>query len=106
VTGTDGNVLATTTTDDAGHFRIEAKRRVDHRIIVDGGDGHVATYTIRADELPDSLFLSPPTPLVQAGEGSLPALSAPGTDWRTFIDQSIARQIRPFREQIDCSLVA
>ena len=104
VTGADGNVLATTTTDDAGHFRIEAKRRVDHRIIVDGGDGHVATCTIRADELPDSLFLSPPTPLVQAGEGSreaLPALPAPGTDWRTFIDQSIARQIRPLREQID-----
>jgi nickel transport protein len=105
VTDADGNVLATTTTDDAGHFEVEAKRRVDHRIIVDGGDGHVATYTVRADELPDSLLLSsPPAPLPQAGEGStkaLPALPAPDADWRAFIDQSIARQIRPLREQLD-----
>lgn len=109
VTDADGNVLATTTTDDAGHFYIEAKRRVDHRIIVDGGDGHVATYTVKADELPDRLPPSPPTSLPPAGEGSKPspiatvspALPTSEADWRTFIDQSIARQIRPLREQLD-----
>jgi nickel transport protein len=104
VTDADGNVLATTITDDAGHFEVEAKRRVDHRITVGGADGHVATYTVRADELPDSLLPSPPNPLPQAGEGSnktLPALPAPDADWRAFIDQSIARQVRPLREQLD-----
>jgi nickel transport protein len=122
VTDADGNVLATTTTDDEGQFQVEAKQRVDHRIIVDGGDGHVATYTVRADELPDSLLPRPSTPLPQAGEGSerlsplppaplppagegsnkaLPTLPVPDADWRTFIDQSIARQVRPLREQLD-----
>jgi nickel transport protein len=104
VTDADGNVLATTTTDDEGQFQVEAKHRVDHRITVGGADGHVATYTVRADELPDSLLPSPPNPLPQAGEGSnktLPALPAPDADWRAFIDQSIARQVRPLREQLD-----
>lgn len=122
VTDADGNVLATTTTDDEGQFQVEAKHRVDHRITVGGADGHVATYTVRADELPDSLLPSLATPLPQAGAGSerlppslpaplpqagagstkaLPALPAPDADWRAFIDQSIARQIRPLREQLD-----
>ena len=126
VTDADGKVLAATATDDEGHFQIEAKRRVDHHITVGGGDGHVATYTIRAEELPDSLSPSPPIPLSQ-GEGRerlplssstplpqvsqasnpssiaavSPAVPASNTDWRIFIDQSIARQIRPLREQID-----
>lgn len=109
VTDADGNVLATATTDDEGRFEVEAKRRVDHHITVGGGDGHVATYTIKADELPDHLPPSPPTSLPPAGEGSKPspiatvspALPTSEADWRTFIDQSIARQIRPLREQLD-----
>ncbi|MCB1775807.1 MAG: carboxypeptidase regulatory-like domain-containing protein [Candidatus Competibacteraceae bacterium] len=104
VTDADGNVLATTITDDEGRFAVEAKRRVDHHITVGGGDGHVATYTIKADELPDRLLPSLPASLPQTGEASkkiLPALPASDADWRAFIDQSIARQIRPLREQLD-----
>lgn len=111
VTDADGRLLATTTTDDQGYFRIEAEHRVDHRITVDGGDGHVATYTVTASELPDTLPAGdgPSAALISAVEAptdavaraASPALLVADTDWRVFIDQSLSRQIRPLREQID-----
>ena len=80
---------------------------------VDGGDGHVATYTVPAAELPDSLpggsaIPVGETPPAQGKPTAAPApisqvsIGAAGlADLRTFIDQSVSRQIRPLREQID-----
>jgi nickel transport protein len=112
VTDLAGNLLATTTTDDQGNFQVEAQRRIDHRITVDSGDGHAATYTVPAAELPDTL---PPAADGQPAAASAPtvptaaalpepiALGAPAVnpELRAFIDQSLARQLRPLREQID-----
>jgi nickel transport protein len=108
VTDADGNILTTTITDDEGNFRVEAKRRVDHRITVDGGDGHAATYTVTASELPDTLPAAGGQPAAPVSAATVPAdpppeMAAPATDagLRAFIDQSVSRQIRPLREQID-----
>ncbi len=50
-----GAKIGETQTDAAGRFSFEPRRRCDHRFMVDGGDGHAAQYTVRADELPASL---------------------------------------------------
>jgi nickel transport protein len=109
VASPDGTLLGKTTTDDEGNFRYEATRRVDHVITVDGGDGHVASYTVAADELPQALSggdgpaAKLPAERTGAPVAAAPAISRGGedADLRAFIDQSIARQIRPLREQID-----
>lgn len=103
--GSDGGPVFEGLTDDQGQFGFQATRRMDHIISVDGNDGHVASFTITAAELPDSL------PAVIAGGAAQSPAPAPlprtdgnpadSNDLRAFIDQSIARQIRPLREQID-----
>ncbi|MBJ7532887.1 carboxypeptidase regulatory-like domain-containing protein [Rhodomicrobium vannielii ATCC 17100] len=112
VASPDGTVLGKTTTDDEGNFRYDATRRVDHVITVDGRDGHVASYTVAADELPqtlasggDAAAAKPSAERTGAPIAAAPAVSRTGedTDLRAFIDQSIARQIRPLREQIDAN---
>ncbi|MDS4021775.1 MAG: carboxypeptidase regulatory-like domain-containing protein [Candidatus Competibacter sp.] len=108
VTDAEGGVLATTITDDEGNFRVEAKRRIDHRITVDGGDGHAATYTVTASELPDTLPTGGGRPAAPVSVATVPtdpptevASLAVDAGLRAFIDQSVSRQIRPLREQID-----
>ena len=63
VLGPDGKVLGQTETDQDGEFAFEAGFRCDHTFVVDSGDGHRATYTVEADELPDGL------PLLDSGAG-------------------------------------
>jgi len=101
-----GTTLYTGTSDADGAFRFEATRRTDHVISAAGEDGHAATYIVPASELPDSLPAPPdnrhadtiPTP--SAASVVLPE-SAHSTEMRAMIEQSVARQIRPLREQID-----
>lgn len=106
VLGADGSTVYEGLTDDQGQFAFQATRRMDHVISVDGNDGHMASFTITAAELPDSL---PPA----SSGNAVPTASAPASpsaqadaiavsgDLRAFIDQSVSRQIRPLREQID-----
>jgi nickel transport protein len=58
ITGPGGVEVLKTGVSGQGEFHFVAKQRVDYVITVDGGDSHVATYTIHASDLPDSL----PTP--------------------------------------------
>ncbi len=99
-TGADGIPVFEGVTDDQGQFAFPAVRRMDHVITVDGGDGHMATFTITAAELPESLPPAGPASATPAPVSTPPAEIAPN-DLRAFIDQSIARQIRPLREQLD-----
>ena len=50
-----GAKLGETKTDAEGKFSFEPRRRCDHRLVVDGGEGHAAEYTVRAEELPSDL---------------------------------------------------
>jgi len=97
VTEPDGSLVARPAVEEDGSFRFTARHRVDQRIRVDGGDGHVATYTVTAAELPDTL----------PGGGEAVSAAAPAAapaetpDLAAVIERSVARQIRPLREQLD-----
>lgn len=104
VASEDGTVLDRLRTDNEGNFRFEAKRRIDYVVTVDGGDGHVASYTVSANDLPETLPVQ---------EGDSPAAGAktaapagPAVDQTVLtalIEQSVARQIRPLREELDAN---
>jgi len=98
--------VARGTTDADGAFRHRAATRADHRIEVTTGDGHAAAWTVRADELPglpaadadqsrQAEPAPPPSPNLSSGNGSAlpPGLTAE-------IEQAVARQVRPLREQL------
>jgi nickel transport protein len=99
VTDADGHPLFERLTDDAGQFSFQATQRMDHLIAVEGNDGHMASFRITAAELPASL--PAPAAAPQAKAEPTPAGVAVAGDLGVLIDQSIARQIRPLREQID-----
>lgn len=110
----DGSILATTTTDDEGRFTVTIRRRIDHRIVVDGGDGHRAEYLVRAEEMPQSLAGLPelsadvvaattasaaPSPPPAAAVA--PGATTIGPELEQAIDHAVARHIGPLREQLD-----
>jgi len=120
VTAPDGADLLETTTDEHGGFGFEARARVDHKITVDGGDGHQASYTIPATDLPETLATPAPHPSAAGGStpGTEAAFAGVGADvlprpaarcvttaseavLRDIVEQSVARQLRPLREQLD-----
>lgn len=104
VVGADGSTVFEGLTDDTGQFSFPATRRMDHVISVDGNDGHVASFTITAAELPDTLPAAASASVVtptRAAPVEAASVEVASGDLRSFIDQSIARQIRPLREQID-----
>lgn len=104
ITTADGAKLAEMKTDGEGKFHFQALHRVDHTITVDAGDGHMASFTVKAAELPESL---PGTGIAKAAAEPPPAASPASVpipadaDLKAFIDQSVSRQIQPLREQID-----
>jgi nickel transport protein len=50
-----GEEIGRTTTDAEGQFRLTARFRCDHRLLVETEDGHGAEFTVAADQLPDDL---------------------------------------------------
>jgi nickel transport protein len=107
VTLPDGRVIQHLTTDDHGEFHFSATQRATHTILVDAGDGHEATYHVPADELGGSLMATTAAADPKASEAAAAAASVVGpsaiadTQLATVIDQAVARQLRPLREQID-----
>lgn len=95
VTTGDGAPVLSGTTDEQGQFSFQAGARVDYLITIDGGDGHVATTRVMAADLPEAA----PTVAVPAQRQNPNAADDDGL--RAFIDRSVARQIRPLREQLD-----
>jgi nickel transport protein len=55
VFGPGDQQLGQTKTDAQGKFQFEVQQRVDHRLLVDTGDGHAESFTVRAAELPADL---------------------------------------------------
>ncbi len=86
----DGTVIFQGRTDPDGGFRFEAGQRRDLRITAEGGDGHEASFVVRAAELPDAPPAAPPV-------GTAP----PPADLAALVERSVARQVRPLREQLD-----
>jgi nickel transport protein len=101
--GADGRPVFEGRTDEQGRFAFPVAQRMDYRITVDGDDGHAASFTIAAAELPDGLPApdgAAPVPAAAPPSAAIPQPAA-GDDLRAFVEQSVSRQIRPLREQID-----
>jgi nickel transport protein len=92
ILGADGSLVATFATGPDGTFRQKLAARMDHTILVESEDGHAATFTIRADELPQTLAEA------KTKAAAIPADTAAA---EASIEAAVARQIRPLREQLD-----
>ncbi len=103
-----GQKLGETVTDKDGAFCFRAMRRTDHRFVVHAGEGHVAEYTVLADELPAELE---PGTGPKAGQsepasekGASPASPHPAPNPPQAIQQELEglrRQIVALRQDLD-----
>jgi len=111
ITGPGGVEVLKTEVNDQGEFHFVAKQRVDYTITVDGGDSHVASFTIHAGDLPDSLPaptdgkilpLDPPgaAPVAASADTMSPSQGDQAA-LRAMIRESVAREVNPLREQLD-----
>lgn len=92
-----GEELLRVSPDADGRFRFPAIPGIDHVIVADSGDGHVARWTVRAAELP----------AVVAGVTAVPAPAAVAdpviardVKLDALVEQAVARQVAPLREQL------
>lgn len=101
--GPDGTRLGETVADTDGRFRYEAASAVDHRVVVDSGDGHRGEFLVRAAELggapPASAGSAPATTAVE----DIPDAPAGAADaaLEQLVDRAVARHVRPLREQLE-----
>ena len=63
-----GRELGRTTTDNEGKFTFPAREHVDYCLTAETPDGHSATYTVHAAELPDNLPGSASTTAQRCGK--------------------------------------
>lgn len=107
VTDANGKTLTELRTDADGNFHFPAKQRQDYRITIDSGDGHMASTTVTAVELPEQVALGDGSEVTLKPKDTetipLPELSPPiaPPDLATLVEAAVAHQIRPLREQID-----
>jgi nickel transport protein len=100
--------LARLTPDATGSFSYTATQRMDHKLVADTMDGHRASWTVRADELPLTLPLPPDAKAATAVESASsgepqtsPSPSMPTDRELDFlVERAVARQVRPLREQL------
>jgi nickel transport protein len=94
ITAPDGAVAGRFQTDAEGGFRIAVTRRQDYVVAVDSTDGHAASTLVAAADLSPALpegQVRPPDPS--------PAL--PRSNDNAALEEALARQLRPLRQQID-----
>jgi len=114
VVGPGGEKLGETTTDENGDFVFEARLRCDHRIVVETRDGHRASFTVEAAELPDSL--RPAASVKPLPSGQPEALGPSAVEGPTMrakdavasraeleemVERAISKQIGLLREQVE-----
>ena len=102
-----GNVLFTLATDDTGAFSFTPAARTHHRIICESGDGHRETFTVFADELPETLPEpegAGTEPVPAAAESTEPApppvAGADDAELPEWVSRAVAREVRPLREAL------
>nr|WP_242466352.1 hypothetical protein [Chromatium okenii] len=93
--------LATLTTAADGSFRYRAQTASDHLVIADSGDGHQAQWLVTAAELAG---LNPQLPNLKSSQPTVSKGLVEPTPLETAqlaaIEQAVARQIRPLREEL------
>jgi len=122
VLGPSGEKLGETATDEEGRFAFKAAFRCDHTFVAETADGHRASYTIGAGELPQGLpplGAEPALPTEANGHdettGEAPQEATPGTpsmqppagpaispdELQAAVETAVARQLQPLREQLE-----
>ena len=130
ITGPSGVEVLKTGVNEQGEFQFVAKQRVDYAITIDGGDSHIANFTIHASDLPDSLPMpadgkilpldlaaagavvataaepvaASASPATASGPGGAAAANCATLDpaaLRAVVRESVAREVNPLREQLD-----
>ena len=116
-----GNGLGELKTDGNGEFSFSAETRRDHIFILELADGHRASFTVKAEELPASLAeaesaepqLQFANDTVERQKNVLPvsdvnssvleqkAFQLSAEELEAYLDMAIAKQLRPLREQLD-----
>lgn len=99
-----GAMVYSGVTADDGSFSFTATLRADHLIRLDAGDGHAASFTLRAAELPESLPTAGAPPQNAAPPPSAASPAPPALDdvrLAELVERAVARQVRPLREQLD-----
>lgn len=105
VLGPAGESLGDTLSGADGTFVVEARERVDHRIVADTGDGHQAQYVVRAGELPLSL----PERTTQSAVGDRPPITAratppgpetPPAELEAMVDRAVGRRLGTLSERL------
>lgn len=107
ITDAEGHELARLTPDAEGRFHYRVERRREYRVVADSLDGHVASWTIRPEELSSSLPPADPaqTPPRVLAEPASPAPRTQSPDLREralseMVERAVARQVRPLREAL------
>lgn len=108
LTDAEGHELARLKPDEQGEFSYPVERRMAYRVVADSGDGHLASWTLQADEfspsLPEAATSKPPASDIatkQAPKRTTPAATQvrePASVEQ--IEQVVARQVRPLREAL------
>lgn len=93
-----GRLQAELTPDGEGAFRYQAQTAEDHVVVAETGDGHRAEWRIRASELASGFpSTAPQEPKSTPVSPASPAMEA---DLRALVEQAVARQVRPLREEL------
>ncbi|MBK1649767.1 hypothetical protein CKO36_14460 [Rhabdochromatium marinum] len=109
-------VVAELTPDAAGEFRWQAEAPQSYRIVADTGEGHRGEWTLAASELasafpsPEPILQSPSAAQTSPSDDDAPAVLDPksaasaigcsGAALDARIEQALARQLRPLREDL------
>jgi nickel transport protein len=88
----EGRAVADLETDAEGAFSYQARAPVDHLLVAETPDGHRAEWRVSAAEL------APGFPGSAGSEGLRTSASDMGLG--PLIEQAVARQIRPLREEL------
>lgn len=104
VLGPDGTELGTVATDAEGAFTYEAGAQVDHRFVVQTGDGHRGEFVVTAEELAGA-----GPPVAQEAPAAEPAPVARPEPVSTIdprvledtVARAVARAVNPLRAQIE-----
>jgi nickel transport protein len=116
-----GNPLGEVTTNEEGEFTFTADAKRDYVFVLELSDGHRTSFTVTADELPDSLpsvdtdLCAVPQEkqnsvkeelMTLASQKTTPAkeeipTSIPFEEIEDIVNKAVSKQIRPLREQLE-----
>ncbi len=91
----DGGLLFEGKTDAEGKFSYQTQRRCDHKLVVDLGDGHSESYTVRSEELPPQLPAGP-----TAAPTAPKAAASAAPDGHEAASSGLAAQVAQLRREV------